>query len=312
MIKLFGMDRRTLTISGIVLSAIFLFFVNVLATGEIKTAQLDLTQDKLFTLSEGTKEILKTIDEPLVFRFYYSNKFNEISPLHGNYSRRVQEMLEQIELVSDGKIRVRIINPDSFSIEEDEAVKMGIQGIPLDQSAEMGYFGLAANNSTDDRKTIPFFDPQREQFLEYDLTRLVFELASPKKKKIGLITGLLLEADPLLQYKPWPIMDQITQFFEVQSIGSEVNQIPEDIDVLLIIHPRVNRENFRYAIDQFVMRGGRILTYLDPQNETARMTPQAPPGAGSSDLKVLFNLRVAASAPETAPMAGDLSIPQRG
>ena len=108
MIKLFGMDRRTLTISGIVLSAIFLFFVNVLATGEIKTAQLDLTQDKLFTLSEGTKEILKTIDEPLVFRFYYSNKFNEISPLHGNYSRRVQEMLEQIELVSDGKIRVRM------------------------------------------------------------------------------------------------------------------------------------------------------------------------------------------------------------
>ena len=285
---LLGLDRKKLTIAGLVVAAVFLFFVNILATGEIKTAQLDLTQDKLFTLSDGTKEILKTIDEPLTFRFYYSNKFGEISPLHGNYSKRVQEMLEQIELVSNGKIQVNVIHPDPFSIEEDEAVKMGIQGIPLDQSAEMGYFGLAANNSTDDRKNIPFFNPQREQFLEYDLTRLVFELASPKKKKIGLITGLLLEADPLLQYKPWPIMGQITQFFEVQSIGSEVNQIPEDIDVLLMIHPRVNRETFRYAIDQFVMRGGRILAFLDPQNETARMTPQAPPGAGSSDLDKLF------------------------
>ena len=285
---LLGMDRKKLAIGGIVVSAVFFFFLNILATGEIKTAQLDLTQDKLFTLSGGTREILKTIDEPLMFRFYYSNKFGEISPLHGNYSKRVQEMLEQIALVSDGKVKVKVINPEPFSVEEDEAVKMGIQGIPLDQSAEMGYFGLAANNATDDRKTITFFNPQREQFLEYDLTRLVFELASPKKKKIGLITGLLLEADPLLQYKPWPIMAQITQFFEVQSIGSEVNQIPDDIDVLLIIHPRVNREKFAYAIDQFVMRGGRVLAFLDPQNESARMTPQAPPGAGSSDLKKLF------------------------
>ena len=285
---LLGMDRKKLAIAGMVIAAIFFFFLNILATGEIKTAQLDLTQDKLFTLSGGTKAILKTIDEPLTFRFYYSNKFGEISPLHGNYSKRVQEMLEQIALVSDGKVKVKIINPEPFSIEEDEAVKMGIQGIPLDQSAEMGYFGLAANNAIDDRKTITFFNPQREQFLEYDLTRLVFELASPKKKKIGLITGLLLEADPLLQYKPWPIMAQITQFFEVQSIGSEVNQIPDGIDVLLIIHPRVNRENFAYAIDQFVMRGGRVLAFLDPQNESARMTPQAPPGAGSSDLEKLF------------------------
>ena len=94
-----GMDPKKLAIAGMVLAAIFFFFLNILATGEIKTAQLDLTQDKLFTLSDGTKGILKTIDEPLTFRFYYSNKFGEISPLHGNYAKRVQEMLEQIALV---------------------------------------------------------------------------------------------------------------------------------------------------------------------------------------------------------------------
>jgi ABC-type uncharacterized transport system involved in gliding motility auxiliary subunit len=266
-----------------------LFFLNILATGEIRTAQLDLTENKLFTLSQGTKEVVKAIDEPLTFRFYYSNKFGEISPVHGNYAKRVQEFLEQLELISNGKVQLKVIHPAPFSVEEDEAVKMGIQGVPLDQSAEMGYFGLAANNSTDDRKSIPFFNPQREQFLEYDLTRIVFELASPKKKKIGLITGLLLEADPLLQYKPWPVIDQITQFFEIQSIDSSTKVIPEDIELLLLVHPRVNSEAFRYAIDQFVMRGGRILAFLDPQNETAQMSPRTPPGAGSSDLKKLFD-----------------------
>ena len=278
-----------MAVVSLCVAAIFLFFLNILATGEIRTAQLDLTENKLFTLSQGTKEVVKAIDEPLTFRFYYSNKFGEISPVHGNYAKRVQEFLEQLELISNGKIQLKVIHPDPFSVEEDEAVKMGIQGVPLDQSAEMGYFGLAANNSTDDRKSIPFFNPQREQFLEYDLTRIVFELASPKKKKIGLITGLLLEADPLLQYKPWPIIEQITQFFEIQSIDSSTRVIPEDIELLLLVHPRVNSEAFRYAIDQFAMRGGRILAFLDPQNETARMSPRTPPGAGSSDLKKLFD-----------------------
>ena len=278
-----------MAVVSLCVAAIFLFFLNILATGEIRTAQLDLTENKLFTLSQGTKEVVKAIDEPLTFRFYYSNKFGEISPVHGNYAKRVQEFLEQLELISNGKIQLKVIHPAPFSVEEDEAVKMGIQGVPLDQSAEMGYFGLAANNSTDDRKSIPFFNPQREQFLEYDLTRIVFELASPKKKKIGLITGLLLEADPLLQYKPWPVIDQITQFFEIQSIDSSTKVIPEDIELLLLVHPRVNSEAFRYAIDQFVMRGGRILAFLDPQNETAQMSPRTPPGAGSSDLKKLFD-----------------------
>ena len=278
-----------MAVVSLCVAAIFLFFLNILATGEIRTAQLDLTENKLFTLSQGTKEVVKAIDEPLTFRFYYSNKFGEISPVHGNYAKRVQEFLEQLELISNGKIQLKVIHPAPFSVEEDEAVKMGIQGVPLDQSAEMGYFGLAANNSTDDRKSIPFFNPQREQFLEYDLTRIVFELASPKKKKIGLITGLLLEADPLLQYKPWPVIEQITQFFEIQSIDSSTKVIPEDIELLLLVHPRVNSEAFRYAIDQFVMRGGRILAFLDPQNETAQMSPRTPPGAGSSDLKKLFD-----------------------
>ena len=164
-----SLDRRTLTVSSLVIAALFLFFLNVLSNAEIRSAQVDLTQSKLFTLSEGTKNILASIKEPLTFRFYFSRKFGEISPAHGNYAKRVRELLETFKSAAGGKINLKIINPQAFSVEEDEAVKLGIQGVPLDQSGENGYFGMAATNSTDDRQSVAFFNPQREQFLEYDL-----------------------------------------------------------------------------------------------------------------------------------------------
>ena len=282
------LNQKKLAVVGIFIAVVFLFSLNILSSLEIRTSQIDLTENKLYTLSEGTKEVIKEIDEPITFKLYYSPTFGEISPSHGNYFKRVKELLENFSLASNGKIILNVINPLSFSIEEDEAVKFGIQGIPLDQSGELGYFGMAAVNSTDDKKTVPFFNPQREQFLEYDLTRLVYELAEPKKMKVGLITSLLIESDPMLQYKPWPIMDQIKQFFDIKSIDSKVTQIDQDIDILLLVHPKITDENLMYAIDQFVMRGGRLLVFLDPQNESARMTPRAPPGAGSSELTKLF------------------------
>ena len=288
MSNLTKLNQKKLAIIGIFVSIVFLFSLNILSSLEIRTSQIDLTENKLYTLSEGTKEVIKEIDEPITFKLYYSPTFGEISPSHGNYFKRVKELLENFALASNGKIILNLINPLSFSIEEDEAVKFGIQGIPLDQSGELGYFGMAAINSTDDKKTVPFFNPQREQFLEYDLTRLVYELAEPKKMKVGLITSLLIESDPMLQYKPWPIMDQIKQFFDVKSIDMKAIQIDQDIDILLLVHPKIMDENLMYAVDQFVMRGGRLLVFLDPQNESARMTPRAPPGAGSSELTKLF------------------------
>jgi ABC-type uncharacterized transport system involved in gliding motility auxiliary subunit len=284
-----SLDRKTLTVTSLVIAALFLFFLNVLSNAEIRSAQVDLTESKLFTLSQGTKNILNTIKEPLTFRFYFSRKFGEISPAHGNYAKRVRELLETFKSAAGGKIKLKIINPEAFSVEEDEAVKLGIQGIPLDQSGESGYFGLAATNSTDDRQSVAFFNPQREQFLEYDITRMVFELAQPEKKKIGLMTSLLLEADPMTQYQPWPIMRQITQFFEVKSLDPDVKEIDDDIVVLLLVHPKITSKATMYAIDQFMMRGGRAVILVDPHNETARMSPRLPPGAGSSTMKAMFD-----------------------
>ena len=284
-----NLDKRVMTIAGIVVAVIFLFFVNIVSTAEIRSVRLDLTQDKLFTLSKGTTEVLKSIDEPITFRYYYSRKLGEISPAIGNYENRVRELLQHYASISGGKIILSVINPEPFSVEEDEAVKQGVQGIPLDQTGEPGYFGLAATNSTDDRELIPFFDQSREQFLEFDLTRILFDLAEPEKKKVGLLTSLLIEADPMRQYQPWPILQQIQQFFDFKSLDSDVEVIPEDIDVLLIAHPKISNERTLYAVDQFIMRGGRVVALIDPHNESARMSPRLPPGAGASELKKLFD-----------------------
>ena len=283
------LDRKALSIASIALAAIFLFFVNILATSEINDAQVDLTENKLFTLAEGSKKIISTIEEPITFRYYYSRKLGDMSASHGNYAKRVRDLLEHYAEIAGGKIDLKIINPDPFSVEEDEAVRLGMQGVPLDQTGEQAYFGLAATNSTDDRRTIPFFTPQREQFLEYDITRLIYELANPDKKKVGLLTSLTMEADPMLQYQPWPILQQISQFFEIKSLDSDQGVIDEDVSVLFIAHPRFLKEKALYAIDQYIMRGGRAVILVDPHNETARMMPNRPPGAGSSEMKKLFD-----------------------
>ena len=283
------MDRKTLTIAGIVVAVLFLFSFNILVGDEVTDTRLDLTQNKLFTLSDGTREVISQIDEPIKIRFYYSRKLGEVSPPHAIYANRVRELLENYKTTAAGKIQLQIINPDPFSVEEDDAVRFGLQGVPLDQSGELGYFGLVATNSTDDKEVIPFFDPSRERFLEYDLTRKLFDLAKPKKKTIGLITNLLIEADPMLQYKPWPVIGQINQFFSIRSLGPDVTKIPDDVDILLLIHPKLRKLSAQYAIDQFIMRGGNAVILADPYNETARMSPQLPPGAGSTNMGKLFD-----------------------
>ncbi len=284
-----SLDRTKLTAISLVVAGLFLFFVNILSTQTIHNAQVDLTQSKLFTLAAGSKKIIATIDEPITFRFYYSRKLGEQSSSHGNYSKRVRELLEHYAEIANGKIDLKIINPEAFSVEEDEAVRLGIQGIPLDQSGEQAYFGLAATNSTDDRRTVPFFNPQREQFLEYDVTRLIYELANPDKKKVGLLSSLPLEADPQLQYQPWPILQQISQFFEISSLDNDQEVISDDISVLLIAHPKNLKDKALYAIDQYVMRGGKAVVLIDPYNESVRVDPRRPGGAGPSDLNRLFD-----------------------
>ena len=165
----------------------------------------------------------------------------------------------------------------------------GLNGVPLADGGELGYMGIAGTNTTDDKDVIPFLQPGREQFLEYDLTRLIYNLANPKKKVVGLVSGLPIDADPLKKYKPWHVIEQMKQFFEIRTMGFEP-KITDDIDVLMVVHPFGLSDKALYDIDQFVMRGGKTMVFVDPYAEEGTRSNQAmrlPPDQGS-DLEKLF------------------------
>lgn len=282
-------DRRKLGLAGLVLAIILFLAVNIFANGALRNLQADLTENSLYSVSGGTEKVLADLKEPVTLRFFVSRRLLDLSPGLGTYSQRVLELLQRYVDAAGGKIRLEIIDPKPFSDEEDRAVGFGLQGVPLSDASELGYFGLAGTNTTDDQDVIGFFQPQREPFLEYDLTRLVHNLANPKKKVIGLVSGIPIDADPANQYKPWRVVEQIKQFFEVKSLGLDP-EITGDIDVLMIVHPFGLSDKSLYAIDQFVMAGGKTMVFVDPYAEEGSRSNAAmrlPPDQGSN-LEKLF------------------------
>ena len=282
-------DRRKLGVAGLVLAVILFLAVNIFANGALRNLQADLTQTGLYSVSEGTEKVLADLKEPVTLRYFVSRSLIDLSPGLGTYSQRVIELLQSYVDAAGGKIRLEIIDPKPFSNEEDRAVGFGLQGVPLNDAGELGYFGLAGTNTTDDQDVIGFLQPQREPFLEYDLTRLVHNLAHPKKKVIGLVAGIPIDADPANQYKPWTVVEQIKQFFEVKSLGLDP-KITDDIDVLMIVHPFGLSDKTLYAIDQFVMAGGKTMVFVDPYAEEGSRSNAAmrlPPDHGSN-LEKLF------------------------
>ena len=263
-----SVDRRTLATAGLALAAVLVLALHVFSQLVFRGVQIDLTEDSVYTLSQGTREVLKAVQEPVTLRFFVSPELVEQSPGLNNYAKSVQELLERYVALSNENLKLEIIHPESFSPEEDRAVGFGLQGVPLTQAGNLGYFGLAGTNTTDDLDVIPFFTLSRERFLEYDLSRLIQNLDNPKKKKIGLVGSLPIMNDPIRRYRPWYIVEQMRQFFDVERVTLE-DPIPDDIDVLMVVHPRDMDDTDRYYIDQYVVAGGKTMIFLDPFSEEA-------------------------------------------
>ena len=311
-------NKYWLTWGGLVLAVVLLFAVNVFSNAAFTSARVDLTENSLFTLTEGTKNILKNLEEPITLRLFLSQKQATRLPGITTYTQRVREMLREYERQAQGQINLYLIDPEPFSEEEDRAVGYGVRGVPLDDGGTQFYFGLAGTNSTDDEQVIPFFSLDREQLLEHDLTKMVFQLSNTEARRIGLLSTLPLDGGmPTMQAmsqgmpQPWVVLEQMRQLFTVTTIDTDVRVIPDDIAVLMIVHPKQLPNSTLYAIDQFVLRGGRVLVFVDPNAELDRdpgmMGMGAPPG--SSDLEPLFKAWGVELV--DAKVAGDLSIAQR-
>jgi ABC-type uncharacterized transport system involved in gliding motility auxiliary subunit len=291
--------RKKLGISA--LGILFVGFVVAVVVSNtwLRGARLDLTENKLYTLGEGTEAVLESIAEPINLYFFFSDEATESLPALRTYANRVRETLEELAAAApDGKLVLHVIDPQPFSEEEDRAEQLGLQAANIGTGGDAVYFGLAGTNSIGATDRIPFFqpDPRKEAFLEYDLARLIYNLANPEKTVVGLLTSAPIAGgfNPQTQQptQPWVVVEQAKQLLEVRSLPASVLKIDDDVDVLWIVHPTTLDDGTLYAVDQFVMRGGRALVFVDPQAEIlagADPSGLGMPGTSSSTLDKLFD-----------------------
>ncbi|MFN5588402.1 MAG: Gldg family protein [Holosporales bacterium] len=272
-----ALQRRfmLLPISGLVLLG-----GNILLRLLFPTAAWDVTQEKLYALSDGSKRVLAKLEEPVTLRFYYSSALGQSAPTYATYARRIEELLRTYVDVSRGKLRLLLIDPEPFSENEDAALAQGLQGIRLNAGGDKAYFGLVASNSTDGREAIGFFQPEREAFLEYDITRMIQNLSHPARPRIAVLSALSIDGDPMALFttgrsdKPWAVLSHLRQLFEVTVLPPESTTIPEDTNLLILVQPEELPLKALYAVDQFAVGGGRLLAFIDPFPELRRVRTQ--------------------------------------
>jgi len=273
--------RTRIAVSAIALAIVSFFAINMTVSVWFSNARIDLTQNSLYTLSPGTREILDTIPEPITLRFYFSETISVKYAGVRSHGGRVRDMLERFQSLSDGKIRLEVIDPEPLTESEDLAVAQGITGAPT-PAGEKIYFGLVGTNMVNGREVIPIFSEDREQYLEYDLTSLVYRLIREKKPKIGIVSNLPfdtgaggLAAAMRGQSRSFMIYEQIREVFDTAFLEQDFDRVPADIDVVMVAHPKPLTPTTQYALDQFIMRGGRALVFLDPLSEISMQTDAA-------------------------------------
>ena len=298
------MRRRIwFSVIGVVAVAAIVIGINMFADARLANLHVDLTRSHIYTLSsrhaadpvrtEGADHTAAVLLAPA----------GRTVPVYGTYADHVREMLGEYAAVSGGRIRLEFYDPEPFSDTEDRALAYGLQGVPVDQGGVQVYFGLAGSNLEDDERTIAFFQPERERFLEYDLTKLVYDLSNPKRPVIGVMSSLPLDGDPRVMMmamrgqqaaggQPYASTMLLRQTNQVKTVNTDAQVIDPDIQVLLVAEAQNLSDATLYAIDQFVMRGGRLMAMVDPWSEAMAASPSPtgmPPTDTGSDLKKLFD-----------------------
>jgi ABC-type uncharacterized transport system involved in gliding motility auxiliary subunit len=283
-------NRSLLSISGLVLILLILIFANFLFAHT--NFRWDITEEGLYSLSDNTKEIISALDQEVTIKVFYSKSVVNIPVNIKSYASRVLDFLNEYEYLSNGKIVLEVYDPKPDSEEEEWAQKYGIEGIAL-PSGEQVYFGLVVM-AADQMETISFLDPTREAHLEYDITRIISKVQTAKKLKIGIISSLPIFGSPPMgmgMQSPqrgapeWLFVTELKKNFDVKQIDASGNEVSADLDLLILHHPKNINPELQFAIDQYVLKGGSLILYLDPFS----VADNAPGGVNASSLDPLLN-----------------------
>ncbi|HWA90650.1 MAG TPA: Gldg family protein [Rhizomicrobium sp.] len=313
------MSRRVYAIAATILAVVIFVAINIWASTTLTTAKLDLTENGQFTLAKGTRNIIASLKEPITLKFYYSKQAAAEYSQTVTYSQRVRDLLQTYAAISHGKITVEEVDPEPFTEAEDQATAAGLSGAPT-ENGDAVYFGLVGTNRIDGREVIPYFATEREQYLEYDLTSLVYRLSTPKKPIIGIVPGLPIDmgaggmqAMMQGQAQPYAAYSELAQTFQTKMIRGPFTKIPKDsIDVLMVVHPATLGPAQLEAIDQYALSGGRVLVFVDPASDLSQQganpyqPAQTPP---ASDMPSLFKAWGIAYNP--SKVVGDRALAQR-
>ncbi len=277
------MKRLLFSGLGLVLIAVSFLAFNSLASLVLREARLDLTEHQLYTISPGTRQLLANLKEPINLSLYFSDsQAQELPPLR-NYAKRIEALLRSYEREAFGKLKLQVIDPAPFSTSEEQAARFGLQGVPLQQGGAPLYLGLAATNTLGDTQIISLFSPSEERLLEYDISRLLHALNTPQRPIIGVMSTLPVGGDA--DNPPWALFEETSRQFEVRYLKPQATLIPADLSVLMLVHPKELDEVTLYAIDQFVLGGGKLLVFVDPLSQVDNDAQ----GHNNSDLPRLFN-----------------------
>jgi ABC-type uncharacterized transport system involved in gliding motility auxiliary subunit len=313
------MSRRVYALAATVLAIVIFVAINIAADTSLTTAKLDLTENGQFTLAKGTRNIIANLQEPITLKFYYSKQAAAEYSQTVTYAQRVRDLLQEYAAISHGKIAVEEVDPEPFTDAEDQANAAGLSGAPTD-NGDAVYFGLAGTNRIDGREVIPYFATEREQYLEYDLTSLVYRLSTPKKPMIGIVPGLPLDMgsggmQAMMQGQqpqPYAAYSELQQTFQTQMIRGPFTKIPKTIDVLMVVHPATLAPAQLQAIDQYVLSGGRALVFVDPASDLSQQgaSPYQPAQTpAASDMPALFKAWGITFNP--SKVVGDRALAQR-
>jgi len=285
------------SVAGVAAMLLIVLIVNFIF-GAFKQ-RLDLTNERLYTLSDGTKKILKNLDKGVEIRFYFSQGEKEMDAGLKSYAQHVEDLLAEYKKAAGGKIKVKKLDPKPDTDAEDSAHLDGIEGQMLPTGDSL-YFGLAISY-LDQKVALPVLPPNRERLLEYDISRALSKVANPVKPVVGVMTPLPMFGmpnNPMMArmgqqpQDPWVVISELQNDFTLRQVPMTADKIDDDIKVLVVVHPKEITDTAQYAIDQFVLRGGKLIAFLDGlaimDHSSQQQNPMMPAmGTGSSLDKLL-------------------------